>query len=80
MTCTVDIPIVTVAELFDRLGGLNASSTALDARKGTVQQWKLRGRIPSRLYLGHSAVLAQRGITVSPSIWGLKSPAEAAAP
>lgn len=78
MTRAVDTPIATVVELFDRLGGLTASSRALDARKGTVQQWKLRGRIPARLFLDHSTVLAQRGISVSPSIWGLKSPPEAA--
>lgn len=80
MTSAADTPIATVAELFDRLGGLTASSNALVARKGTVQQWKLRGRIPARLFLDHSLVLAQRGIAVSPTIWGLKSPPEAATP
>lgn len=71
MNANSDTPIDTVEALIDALGGPAAAAAVLDVQEvGTLRQWKARGKMPSKRFVEHTAILAARQITASPRIWG----------
>lgn len=62
--------ITSVDKLVETLGGTVATVRTLDAKSASVvSNWRKRGNIPPRLAMKHRAILEQRGICASPSIW-----------
>ena len=68
--------IGSVRELIEELGGPKAASDLLETTPQNVVNWRLAGRIPSRLYLVHREKLSARKIAAPSSLWNF---AEAAA-
>ena len=69
----MDDPISTVDQLIAALDGPEKAAAKLGEREGTVAVWKHRKRLPARLILKHTEILAREGITASPSLWGAET-------
>jgi ethanolamine ammonia-lyase large subunit len=66
-----------VNAIIDSLGGTAEASRLFGVSMAVVSAWRAAGKFPARLYLRHNAILAERGITSPPALWGLE-PREAA--
>lgn len=62
--------IASVRDLVEALGGPKSAGEVLGTTPQNVVNWRLAGKIPARFHIVHSERLAERGISVPPSLWG----------
>ena len=71
--------VESVDALISALEGPKRAAETLAATPQRVVNWRADNRIPSKLYLAHTAVLEPLGIVAPASLWGMaaiQEPAE----
>lgn len=72
-------PLATVDAVFDALGGATRITEITGSKLNAVVEWRRGGRIPAKMFLVMSAALRERGHSVDPAVFGMATPADAAA-
>jgi hypothetical protein len=67
----------TTAEVIDALGGNQPVADLTSSTNKAVSNWRGFSTFPSNTYVAITEALRASGKTAPPSLWGMKTPAEA---
>lgn len=71
--------LLTASDVIDAVGGTAAAAALTHQRSlSNVSNWRATNRLPPKTYLQFSAELSARGLSASPTLWGI-APADAVA-
>jgi hypothetical protein len=64
----------SVSGIVDSLGGTFAFARLIGKPPRTVSNWKAAGLFPAKEYVALNTMLAERGVSVPPTLFSMKKP------